>query len=154
MPKRLKLPQHILDANPEAAELLKRKPARLVAERPRDQTDQAPLFAYAWRVIAPHCPAPTGEYHFTDTRAWRFDWAWPLYRVAVEVDGGQHQAGGGQHGSDADRDKLNHAAALGWRVLHFSPAQLTEDPAGCCALVERALAYYQGDDQPRARLTW
>jgi hypothetical protein len=67
---------------------------------------------------------PAREFRFSPPRLWRFDMAWPDERVALEVDGGQYVFGGGRHNSDADRDKMNSAAALGWRVLRVSPSML------------------------------
>jgi very-short-patch-repair endonuclease len=74
-------------------------------------------------------------------RKWRFDFL--IGTVGIEVDGGAFAPGGGRHASDADRDKLNHAAALGFRVLRFSPQQIERDPVGCVALVRRALEVIQ-----------
>lgn len=80
------------------------------------------------------------EYRFHDARRWRFDYAWPAARLAVEIDGGQWLAGGGRHNGDADRQKLNTASAAGWRVLRFSHTALANDPAGCVNLVRLALS--------------
>lgn len=97
-------------------------------------------FVTLWRVLAPHgLPGPVAEYRFHPVRKWRFDFAWPGQRVAAEVDGGQWKAGGGRHNTDRDREKLNVAAALGWRVLRFSHTALTQDPAGCVEMVAAAL---------------
>ena len=105
--------------------------------------DKAFMFLNAWRIGYPDAPEPTAEYRFHPTRKWRFDWAWPMHPghpVAVEVDGNAWGvAGGGRHATDADRDKLNHAAALGWIVFRFSPQQLVNDPWQCIALVAQAL---------------
>lgn len=71
---------------------------------------------------------PVTEYRFHPTRKWRFDFAWPAFRVAVEIDGGAFA--GGRHntglGSHNDKDKMNAAAALGWRVLAFDAKHLRE----------------------------
>ena len=97
-------------------------------------------FPTLWTALAPgDLSAPVPEYRFHPVRKWRFDFAWPSHQVALEVDGGQWQAGGGRHNQDADREKLNTAAALGWRVLRFSPTALATDPAGCIALTAAAL---------------
>ena len=70
---------------------------------------------------------------------WRFDFAWPDSKLAVEIDGGQWMAGGGRHNTDGDRLKLNTAATLGWRVLRFSVKTMGDDPVGCLKKVEEAL---------------
>lgn len=59
------------------------------------------------------------EHRFHPVRRWRFDYAWPAYRVAIEIDGasgsyGRHSRPGGMR---ADHEKLNTAAVMGWRVL-------------------------------------
>lgn len=52
-------------------------------------------------------------------RKWRFDFAWPDERVAVEIQGGVWTRG--KHGRGAgivkDYEKGNAACVLGWRVL-------------------------------------
>jgi very-short-patch-repair endonuclease len=96
-------------------------------------------FMALWHMLAESDPEPTPEYRFHPVRKWRFDFAWPLQWVAVEVDGGQWRAGGGRHNTDKDREKLNTAAARGWRVLRFSHAALATDPTGCIELTRAAL---------------
>jgi very-short-patch-repair endonuclease len=76
---------------------------------------------------------------FAPPRRWRFDAAWPAALLAAECDGGQWAAGGGRHNTDADREKLNAAAALGWRVLRFSASMITDNPVGCVDAVRKAL---------------
>ena len=78
------------------------------------------------------------EYKFHPTRKFRADFAAPRYRLLIEVDGGQWKAGGGRHNTDADRAKLNEAAAMGWRVLRFSPAML-QDPDGVVRVIRAAM---------------
>lgn len=104
----------------------------------RRNPDQADSFAYLLRVCGGDLPEARREYHFHPTRQWRFDFAFPGL-VAVEIDGGQWKAGGGRHNTDEDRDKLNEAAALGWRVLHFSPKQLRDQGGECVDVLRRAL---------------
>lgn len=65
------------------------------------------------------------EYPFHPKRKWRFDYAIPEGRVAIEIDGGifiqgRHSRGAGQK---KDMEKLNAAAQLGWRVLHYIPTE-------------------------------
>lgn len=69
---------------------------------------------------------PVTEYRFHPTRRWRFDYAWPDARLALEVDGGVWV--GGKHGRGSgivkDHEKRNAAAVLGWRVLLVTPRDL------------------------------
>lgn len=66
------------------------------------------------------------EYRFHPTREWRFDFAIPERRVAIEVEGGVWN--GGRHfrpeGYLRDMEKYNEAAACGWRVLRVIPSEL------------------------------
>ena len=63
-------------------------------------------------------PEPVREYRFDAVRLWRFDFAWPAERVAVEIEG--VHGGGGRHqrvdGFLADCEKYEAALAQGWRV--------------------------------------
>jgi hypothetical protein len=75
-------------------------------------------------------PAPTTEHRFHATRRWRFDYAWPEHRIALEVEGGvwtggRHTRGAGFLG---DMEKYNAAGEQGWRVFRVTPAtaQTTE----------------------------
>ena len=63
-------------------------------------------------------PQGTREHRFHPTRKWRFDWAWPERKVAVEIEGLTPQ--GGRHqtikGFLGDAEKYEAALRLGWRV--------------------------------------
>ena len=85
--------------------------------------------------------SPVAEYQFAPPRRWRFDFAFPAQRLAVEFDGGQWVIAGGRHNRDSDREKLNAAAAMGWGVLRYSNQQWERDPYGCVAQVLRALEW-------------
>ena len=63
-------------------------------------------------------PTAEREYRFHPTRRWRFDFAWPMQRVAVEIagitpDGGRHQK---RQGFLADAEKYEAALQHGWTV--------------------------------------
>ena len=79
------------------------------------------------------------EHKFHPVRRWRFDFAWIDEMVAVECDGGQWKAGGGRHNTDADREKINTAVALGWRVLRFSGNQIRTAPIECIRVLEETI---------------
>lgn len=84
-------------------------------------------------------PAPRTEYVFHPTRQWRWDFAWPSHRVALEVDGGVWVKGAHGRGSGIIRDheKRNAATALGWRYLVVVPKELAS--AATVALIKQTL---------------
>lgn len=71
-------------------------------------------------------PAYVTEHRFHPTRRWRFDYAWPGLKIAVEVHGGTYT--NGRHtrglGFTGDREKMNEAAIYGWTVLEVTSAQV------------------------------
>ena len=72
--------------------------------------------------------APEVEYEFTDKAGWRFDWAWESRKIALEACGGIWMKKGAHNtGKALQRDyaKASEAAALGWRVLYFTPQEIT-----------------------------
>lgn len=66
------------------------------------------------------------EYKFHETRKWRFDYAIPKYKIAIEVEGGVWI--GGRHTSPkgflGDIEKYNTATVMGWKVLRTIPDEL------------------------------
>lgn len=74
-------------------------------------------------------PAPVREHRFHPDRKWRFDYAWPAVKVALEVEGGIWTRG--RHtrpkGFLADIEKYNAAAVMGWRVLRCTPETLVSE---------------------------
>lgn len=91
------------------------------------------------RMIAHGIQAPKREYKFIGVlfgsgraaqkqikqaglKNWRFDFAWPDRKIAVEVEGGTWVKG--RHvqpkGYADDCDKYNHATMLGWSVYRFT----------------------------------
>lgn len=98
-------------------------------------------FAFYWRALADGLPEPEREVMFARSRRWRFDFAWPAQRVAVECDGGTYT--GGRHtrgeGYRRDAEKLNAATALGWRVFRVTMDMLRDDPHGFVSMVRAAV---------------
>lgn len=68
------------------------------------------------------------ELRFHPTRRWRFDYAIPEYKIAIECDGGVWMKGGGAHSRPQnilrDMEKLTQASLLGWTVIRRTPEQL------------------------------
>lgn len=98
--------------------------AKQIAQKFADQCEQRGL------------PAFEREWLFASElgRRWRFDFAWPAHKVALEIEGlvvmrvnGQLQVMG-RHASitgfKEDCEKYASAAALGWRVLRFEQSQV------------------------------
>lgn len=63
------------------------------------------------------------EYRFHPTRRFRFDYALPEYKIAIEIEGGVWIKGRHTRGAGYQRDliKYNLATTLGWRVLRYTP---------------------------------
>lgn len=84
------------------------------------------LFSHA--CIAYGLPCPHREHKFHAKRKWRFDYAWPEHRVALEVEGGIYS--GGRHvrgrGYENDMEKYNAAALAGWKVLRYTPKRVMD----------------------------
>lgn len=66
------------------------------------------------------------EYKFHPVRKWRFDYAIPKHKIALEVEGGVWT--GGRHTSSTgflkDMEKYNTATSMGWRVFRTTPNDL------------------------------
>ncbi len=63
------------------------------------------------------------EYKFHPNRRWRFDYALPELKLAIEVEGavwtnGRHTIGSG---FIKDMEKYNTAASMGWTILRVTP---------------------------------
>lgn len=71
------------------------------------------------------------EYRFAPPRMWRFDFAWPEQRFAVEIEGGVWTNGRHTRGSGfvADTEKYNAAALAGWKVLRFTEKSVRDGSA-------------------------
>ena len=93
-------------------------------------------------ILDDELPTPHMEYSFHPTRRWRFDFAWPEYRVAVECEGGIWSQGRHVRGLGFQRDctKYNEAAILGWIVIRVTRRHIEDGRALVWirrALVER-----------------
>lgn len=66
------------------------------------------------------------EYKFHPERRWRFDYAIPEHKIALEVEGGVWTQG--RHtrpqGFLGDMEKYNQATLMGWRVFRTTPTEL------------------------------
>lgn len=85
-----------------------------------------PVYPLVGLCRAAGLPEPVPEYQFHSARRWRFDFAWPMQRIAIEIDGGIWSQGRHTRGSGYLRDlaKFNAAMMLGWKVLKYAPDQM------------------------------
>lgn len=94
------------------------------------------------QVITQHLNVEVVKEHaFHPNRKWRFDYAFPQHKIALEVEGGIYTSG--RHirpkGFLGDMEKYNAAAMMGWRVLRCTPKtlltmptiQMIRDAIGC-----------------------
>jgi very-short-patch-repair endonuclease len=101
-------------------------------------------FSFYYRNIGRDLPRLEKEYTFARPRRWRFDFALPSHKIAIEIEGGVWSDGRHMRGTgfNNDCDKYNTATVLGWRVLRFTEKHLRVDPQGCVdmirALIEEA----------------
>ena len=84
-------------------------------------------FALLWRAL--NGPPLQAEFRFHPSRKWRFDFAHPESRTAIEIEGGVWS--GGRHtrgaGYVADCEKYNAATLAGWRVFRLPDKLLTAE---------------------------
>lgn len=76
-------------------------------------------------------PGPVVEYKFHPKRKWRIDYAWPEFKLAVEVEGGVYSRG--RHvrpgGFMGDIEKYNALTLAGWHLLRFTWGQMRSGEA-------------------------
>lgn len=92
-----------------------------------------------WLCRAQGLPEPVTELRFHPSRRWRFDLAWPGFRVALERQGGTWSQGRHSRatGYRADCEKLAEAQILGWLVLYATSDMIQDGLA--LTLLRRAL---------------
>lgn len=86
-------------------------------------------------VLSIDLPTPETQYKIIPERRFRWDFAWPDYKLAVEVQGGTWIGGAHARGWGIKRDceKANLAVLAGWRVLTFT-ADMVHDGTAINAL--------------------
>ena len=95
----------------------------------RTSESELAVIAFKRLLLESNVALPIDEFRFDVKRQWRFDYAWPESKLALEVDGGiwikgRHTRGAGWL---KDTEKLNSAATQGWRCLRCTPQQLASD---------------------------
>lgn len=131
----------------ELAEILRRNPDISVAgDDAQPQTPPPAIlrtagmsalsaqFLRLWSLLGG--PPLEQEYKFHPRRRWRFDFALPARKIAIEINGGIWSNGRHVRGTGylRDREKINAATADGWRVFELGTGQIT--PAHVQAIVD------------------
>jgi very-short-patch-repair endonuclease len=84
-------------------------------------------------IRAEGLPKPEREYMFAKSigRRWRFDFAYPERKVAIECEGGTWSRGRHTRGSGFAKDceKYNQAVAMDWKVLRFTKSMIESGKA-------------------------
>ena len=85
----------------------------------------------AFQMDAVGLPEYQREFTFHPRRRWRFDFAWPQHKLAVEVEGATWSGGRHTRGSGFQKDceKYNQAALLGWTVLRYTGGMIQSGEA-------------------------
>jgi len=102
-------------------------------------------FLVVWKcVFDAKYPLPAREVYFHADRKWRLDFAWPQYKLAVEIQGGQWRHSGrsahvGGHALQRDCEKHNALIDAGWSVYTFTTDDLEARPVQCVEQVGRKL---------------
>lgn len=121
----------------ELAQILERNPDIRIVETIEAQRPPIPAtsgkdklaqqFVRMWEMCGG--PALVTELRFHSDRRWRFDFAHEASKVAIEINGGIWSNGRHVRGTGylRDREKVNAATALGWRVFELGTGQVTPD---------------------------
>ena len=87
------------------------------------------LFSHILKELS--VPGWEEEYVFFEGRRFRFDFAWPNFLIAVEIEGGTYSMGRHTRGSGFAKDceKYNLAALDGWQVYRFTTGMVKDGSA-------------------------
>lgn len=92
-------------------------------------------------------PVPEKEHRFDKTRRWRFDFAYPKIKLAIEIEGavwtqGRHTRG---IGFIKDCEKYNAATLQGWKVLRYTCDTLPQAPDDIRKAIDESLGIIKGE---------
>lgn len=112
-------------AKPAPAAGVEKKPATPVHTCAPPAPKESPLERrFDQQLVTRGAPSYLREYYFAKDRDWRFDFAWPERKVAVEIQGGAHRIKGR---FKADLPKRAAALLAGWRVLELGRDEIRSE---------------------------
>lgn len=80
------------------------------------------------RSLTLYCATNGNELQFDENRKWRFDYAIPAIKIAVEYEGGifmEHSGHNTAKHYTKDTEKYNRATVLGWKVIRVTAMNYT-----------------------------
>ena len=82
-------------------------------------------------MVAAGLPDPVREFRFAPPRRWRFDYAFPTQRIALEVEGATWTGGRHTRGQGYENDcvKYSTAAIMGWKVIRATTGMVKDGRA-------------------------
>jgi very-short-patch-repair endonuclease len=101
---------------------------------------ESDLEEYLYKLVATarDLPEPVRQYRIWDGTQWRrFDLAWPIQRLAVEVDGWETH--GTREAFQDDRTRDACMVGIGWRTLRFTWHDVVDRPAWVLATIRGTL---------------
>lgn len=113
---------------------------------PKQPSDLERTVLFYWTALAPNYPQPVcletsgNEISPVKGRRWKFDFAWPEQKIAIEAQGGVYMRSGHTGGKNMEDDyaKLNACVAEGWRIFYVTSGMLRNDAASFIEQVKRA----------------
>jgi hypothetical protein len=132
-------------SRPTAEVVDTRAPARFAHERWKAteavRSTPPPIYPLVGLARAAGLPQVLPEYTWHPTRKYRADYAMPMHRVLIEVDGGLFVNGGHSRGAARLHDMAKDRAAtlLGWRTLRYAPEEFDSIVADLLQLVGRSV---------------
>lgn len=118
-------------------------PSRTIAQKQIAQLIAGKLEdAFTTQIKQAGLPEPEREVKLSDEYAYRWDFVWAKYRLAVEINGGIWNVGGHSTGKGILRDmtKLRIATLAGFRCFQFS-ADAVEDGSAVNTVEQYILQY-------------
>lgn len=120
--------ERILRSNPDIRVVGDASPAPARQQallRTAGMSHLAAKFIQLWHLLGG--PPLEQEYRFHPRRRWRFDFALPARKLAIEINGGVWTSGRHTRGQGylRDREKVNAAQLAGWRVFELGTGQVS-----------------------------
>jgi very-short-patch-repair endonuclease len=100
-----------------------------MTKRSKKKESQENLFEFQLRALK--FEPGIRQFQFHPVRRWRFDFAWPHFRLCAEIEGGVFVHGAhtrGKHFTE-DCEKYNMATLLGWQVYRFTSGMVKDGSA-------------------------